>query len=231
LIKSNLRLVVSVASEYATPSFPLLDCIQEGNMGLLTAVERFDWRRGHRFSTYAIWWIRQAIMRALTDKSRTVRIPKRVAQRACRVRRATDELFSRLQRMPTCVDLAGACGMTSQEVAEALQVAGGLVSIHQPFGPDGTELGEVIEDADGPDPLEAAEQRLAGEALREAILSLSDAERDVILLRYGFDTGFARTLEDVGRRLGLDEQDVRALEMAAIDKLRCSRLALVVDVA
>ena len=224
-VEGNLRLVVAVARRYATPHFPLPDCIQEGNLGLLKAVDRFDWRRGCRFSTYATWWIRQAITSALTEKARTVRVPGHVAQRAYRVGRARDELASSLGRTASSDEIASACDLTAGEVAEILAILGGPVSINQSVDDGGTELSEFIEDADGEDPVEAVEQNLRDEALGAALATLDVPERAVINLRYGFDTGVPRTLADVGARLHLSTTDVRRMESAAIAKLRASPCA------
>jgi RNA polymerase primary sigma factor len=229
-VESNLRLVVSVALRYATPSFPLSDCIQEGNLGLIKAVERFDWRRGYRFSTYATWWIRQAIIRALTDKARTIRVPTHVAHKVFRVRQASAQLVSELGRPASVGDVASACDMTTHEVVDALRIADGPVSIHHPIGQDGSELADVIEDEEETDPAEAVDRMLTDAALREALASLSAQERSVIMLRFGFDTGVARTLADVAEQLDLKPQGVREFEARAIAKLRCSGLARSFDV-
>lgn len=223
-VQSNLRLVVSIASHYATPQFPLADCIQEGNLGLLEAVRRFDHRRGFRFSTYASWWIRQAITRALTDKARTIRLPAHVAHKVHRIRRASDALTSDLQRSPTREELAAASGMTPDEVTATLDASAGPVSIHAGVGDDAA-LGDFIEDADDADPAQAVDVLLRSRALGMALTELTPPELDVITLRFGFDSGSARTLADVGTALHMRPSQVRLLEEQAVDKLRRSPLA------
>jgi RNA polymerase primary sigma factor len=223
-VQSNLRLVVSIAARYATPQFPLPDCIQEGNLGLLEAVRRFDHRRGFRFSTYASWWIRQAITRALTDKARTIRLPAHVAHKVHRIRRASDALTSDLQRSPTPDELAAACGMAPDEVAAALDAGAGPVSIHADVGDDAA-LGDFIEDTDEADPAQAVDVLLRSRALGMALAELTAPELDVLTLRFGFDSGSARTLADVGTALHLRPSQVRLLEEQAVDKLRRSPLA------
>ncbi|MGH2689027.1 MAG: sigma-70 family RNA polymerase sigma factor, partial [Actinomycetota bacterium] len=223
-VQSNLRLVVSIAARYATPQFPLPDCIQEGNLGLLEAVQRFDHRRGFRFSTYASWWIRQAITRALTDKARTIRLPAHMAQRVHRVRGASEALTAELQRSPAVEELAEACGLTPDEVTAALDAGTGPVSIQADVGED-SALGDFIEDADGSDPVQAVDELLRSRALGLALAELTPPELDVLMLRFGFDSGAARTLADVGAALRLRPSQVRLLEEQAVDKLRRSPLA------
>lgn len=224
-IEANLRLVVAVARRYGTRQFPLGDCIQEGNLGLLKAVDRFDWRRGCKFSTHATWWIRQAITSALTEKARSVRVPKHVAQKLYRVGRARDELASSLGRTASNEEIAAACDLTEEEAAELLTIMQGPVSIHQTVGDGGPELGEFIEDVDGEDPVEAVDQHLRDEALGAALATLDPPERAVVTLRYGLDTGVPRTLDDVGAWLRLPKTHVRRVESEAIEKLRASPCA------
>jgi RNA polymerase primary sigma factor len=223
-VQCNLRLVISIARRHASPQFPLPDCIQEGNLGLMEAVERFDWRRGFRFSTYGAWWIRQGILRALTDKARAVRLPSNVAHRVRRVQRVTDALTSDLRRSPSLEEIAAACDMPLDELAATLEAGAGPVSIFAEVGAAGF-LGEFIEDTDEMDPSHAVDLLLRQRALNVALSALTPQELDVITLRFGFDTGSPRTLVDVSRALNLPPPAIRLLEEQAILKLRRSPLA------